>query len=184
MTRITFKCPHCGRELSVPAQKVGRKGKCAGCGELVVVPGAMSRPTDAEAPAAEGPEREAPDDEDPDEIPAAPRAMVFRRRNGPAEHGELPEISTVLPADIEPDESDDATAGRASGIAGVCSGLLGVATVWFWGIGALFGTAAIGLYIYRDEGRSRRTALVGALLGALALVLGVCYAGWRVLGAD
>lgn len=65
-------------------------------------------------------------------------------------------------------------------ICSVVSGALGIATVWFWGIGTLFGTVAIGCHLYQRDRRSG-WGLFGAILGSLALVLGVCYAGWQVL---
>ena len=37
---ITFDCPHCGYSIKVQEGLAGRKGKCAGCGKQITVPGA------------------------------------------------------------------------------------------------------------------------------------------------
>ncbi|MFA5864883.1 MAG: zinc ribbon domain-containing protein [Phycisphaerae bacterium] len=42
---MKFICPHCGKMLNVSDQSVGKKGKCPGCGGLIVIP-----PTPAENP--------------------------------------------------------------------------------------------------------------------------------------
>ena len=39
---IEFSCTHCGKALSTSDDKAGRKAKCPGCGEAVLVPSPMS----------------------------------------------------------------------------------------------------------------------------------------------
>ena len=41
---LTFECPHCGKSLKGNSEHVGRRSKCPGCGEPVIVPGAQSIP--------------------------------------------------------------------------------------------------------------------------------------------
>ena len=95
-------------------------------------------------------------------------AMPFRTPGGDQESAACDEAE-------EPSEHS-----RWLPIGSVVSGAMGVATVWFWGIGTLFGTFAIGCYLYQGD-RRRGWGLLGAVLGAVSLILGVCYAGWRVL---
>ncbi len=35
---ISFTCPHCGRQTSVPEQYAGQSGPCAGCGQTITIP--------------------------------------------------------------------------------------------------------------------------------------------------
>jgi DNA-directed RNA polymerase subunit RPC12/RpoP len=46
---IEFSCQHCGKALSTSDDKAGRKAKCPGCGEAVLVPSPMRDETDEDA---------------------------------------------------------------------------------------------------------------------------------------
>ena len=41
---VTFRCPGCGKDFSVPASFAGRKASCKNCGGPVVVPAAPDQP--------------------------------------------------------------------------------------------------------------------------------------------
>ncbi len=83
---IKFKCPHCGKGMTAGDESAGKKGRCPGCKEVFVIPGAGAVKAAPAAerrtlpPAAED-EDEAPrkkrparDEEDEDEaIAEAPR---------------------------------------------------------------------------------------------------------------
>lgn len=49
---INFSCDHCGKTLSTSDEKAGRKAKCPGCGEFIVVP-APDLDSDVESAAEE-----------------------------------------------------------------------------------------------------------------------------------
>ncbi len=66
---INFSCDHCGKTLSTSDDKAGRKAKCPGCGEFIVVPA-----TDEEVgTGAEASADESLHDDDGD-LPLAPTA--------------------------------------------------------------------------------------------------------------
>lgn len=36
--KVRFRCPHCDKAVSISAQHVGKRGKCPGCGTVVLIP--------------------------------------------------------------------------------------------------------------------------------------------------
>lgn len=38
---IAYSCPHCGKQFSVADQYAGQSGPCAGCGQVITIPGGM-----------------------------------------------------------------------------------------------------------------------------------------------
>ena len=62
MSPINVECPQCGKKLRVRDEQAGKKGKCPGCGNVLVVPSAPPGPppTAAVRPATAEAEREAP----------------------------------------------------------------------------------------------------------------------------
>ncbi len=38
---IAYACPHCGKQFSVAEQYAGQSGPCAGCGQVITIPGGM-----------------------------------------------------------------------------------------------------------------------------------------------
>jgi len=247
MSKITFRCQHCGEQLTVGQHKAGKEGRCGNCGEIVVVPARSEGMGDQPASEEAIPEVEPIDQEtaietetesgvefsgqaeaEDSESELAGSFEIFGEVEQQPEDGQeqlssegsakeqgIPEaemsegdiaaegssadesafgVEMEPPSDTTPfltpeneaeseaADATDVTPQEAPGwlpIGSVITGILGVATVWFWGIGTLFGTVAIGCYLYQGE-RRRGWGLLGAMLGVLALILGVCYAGWRV----
>jgi hypothetical protein len=46
---ISYACPHCGKQFSVPDQYAGQTGPCAGCGKPITIPAAHGAPPAAYA---------------------------------------------------------------------------------------------------------------------------------------
>src|SRR4051812_23853010 len=42
---IRFPCGHCGKTLRIGAALAGRRGKCPGCGNLIIVPESAAAPS-------------------------------------------------------------------------------------------------------------------------------------------
>jgi len=57
---IRFKCPHCGKSISVKEAAAGRHGKCPDCGERVTVPEAIGQDEPIVAEIADIPARLSP----------------------------------------------------------------------------------------------------------------------------
>jgi prepilin-type processing-associated H-X9-DG protein len=51
---IAFTCPHCGRQTTVADQYAGQSGPCAGCGQLITIPGTPAGVVQTVLPPAPG----------------------------------------------------------------------------------------------------------------------------------
>jgi len=51
---ISYSCPHCGKQFSVADQYAGQSGPCAGCGQIITIPGGMPQTAYKYAPPAAG----------------------------------------------------------------------------------------------------------------------------------
>ena len=101
--KLVFPCPHCGKRFRQPADRAGRRAKCAACGEAFLLEPARPKtkaktprksPTAKPAPAAERPAEEEPGSSDGFDLdgfhddgespPPAPSPVKRRRRRKPA----------------------------------------------------------------------------------------------------
>jgi hypothetical protein len=92
MNEIDFVCPHCGQELSAPAEYAGETIDCPACQQSFTVPAPGAAPAPAAAPAAPAPAAPAPQTapaseeekgktvriELPPEFLAEPEKLVFK----------------------------------------------------------------------------------------------------------
>ncbi|MHB8968938.1 MAG: DUF1559 domain-containing protein [Pirellulaceae bacterium] len=51
---ISFTCPHCGRSTNVADQYAGQSGPCAGCGQMITVPGGLATSGPVQKPGVDG----------------------------------------------------------------------------------------------------------------------------------
>jgi len=98
---IAFQCPGCATTLKVADELAGRKGKCAKCGNPIVVPGGAG-PAKAAAPKAAAPAKTAPA-RAADTRPAVaagvrPKAPVARPARRDEEEAPAEEITDKRPA--------------------------------------------------------------------------------------